>query len=74
MAYVAIQPAKMAAANRYCNLIRNKPKRTYAFAYLQWLQNGAEGLEPQRPQGLSCMGAQAVRMSLGEFNLWEGSS
>lgn len=70
---VFIQPEKLAAANRYANLIRNKAKRTYAFAYIGWLRNGAEGLEPERGT-LSVMGAQAVRMQIAAMKLWEGAS
>ena len=69
--YVNIPAQKLAIAHRYANLIRNKPKRVYAFAYISWLRNGAEGREPERPQGLSFMGAQAVRSSIGEMKLWE---
>ena len=65
-----IDPAKLAAVNRYANLIRNAAKRRYAFDYIAWLRNGAVGLEPQKPQGLSFMGAQAVRHQVAEFNLW----
>ena len=55
-----------AAANRYVNLLRNKPKRVYGFAYLAWLRNHAVGHEPEHP-GLSVMGAQAVRIRLHEI-------
>ena len=57
---------ELAAANRYLNLLRNKPKRAYGFAYLAWLKNHAVGHEPEHP-GLSVMGAQAVRMNLREI-------
>lgn len=70
--FVNIDKSKLAAANRYANLIRNKPKRDYAFAYLSWMRNGAEGNEPDKPKGLSFMGAQAVRMQIEDFKLWEG--
>jgi hypothetical protein len=47
MAHVAINAEKLGAANKYVNLIRNKGKRRYAQAYIDWLHNGAEGIEPQ---------------------------
>ena len=64
---------KLAAANRYMNLIRNKAKRDYGFAYIAWLKNGAVGHSPERPPGLSYMGAQAVRIQLDGMNLWTGA-
>lgn len=66
----AIPAHKLAAANRYLNMIRNKAKRQYGFAYLNWLKGGAVGHEPEHP-GLSVMGAQAVRMQLDAMKLWE---
>lgn len=57
---------ELAAANRYLNLLRNKPKRAYGFAYLAWLKNGAVGYEPDHP-GLGAMGAQAVRLHLSSI-------
>ena len=53
----------LAEAHRYLNLIRNKPKRVYGFAYLAWIRNGCVGYEPERGP-LSYMGAQAVRIQL----------
>jgi hypothetical protein len=73
MATVHVQPEKLAAAHRYGNLIRNKPKRDYAFAYIAWLRNGAEGLEPEKPRNLSYMAAQAVRMAIDTMKLWDGA-
>lgn len=61
------QPAELSAAYRYLNLLRNKPKRVYGFAYLAWLRNHAIGQEPESPVGLSVMGAQAVRHNLAEI-------
>lgn len=69
--FVNIQQDKLKAAYRYGNLIRNKAKRDYAFAYIAWLRNGAEGLEPERGK-LSYMAAQAVRMEIDAMKLWEG--
>ena len=63
---VLAMTAQNAAANRYLNLIRNKAKRDYGFAYLSWLKNGAVGHEPERGK-LSCMAAQAVRNNLHEI-------
>ncbi len=67
----AIPAHKLAAANRYVNMIRNKNKRDYGFAYLAWLKGGAVGNEPERPAGLSVMGAQAVMIQLNAMKLWE---
>ena len=53
-------------ANKYLNLIKNKAKRKYGFAYLDYLKNGCYGNEPEHP-GIGGMGAQAVRMSLLEI-------
>jgi len=60
-----------AEINRYVNLIHNRAKRTYALAYVRWLRCGAMGQEPQG-DGLSYMGAQAVRLAIREFNPWDG--
>jgi hypothetical protein len=57
---------KRGEANRYLNLIRNKAKREYGWAYLAWLRNGAVGIAPDHP-GLGAMAAQAVRLSLHEI-------
>ena len=72
MATVFVHPDKLASAHKYGNAIRNKAKREYFWAYLHWLRNGAEGLEPER-HNLSVMGAQAVRMHLHGLKLWEGT-
>lgn len=69
---VFIDPEKLGQAYKYANLIRNKVKREYANAYIAWLRNGAEGLEPERGK-LSVMGAQAVRMNVDAMKLWEGT-
>ena len=58
------------ACYRYLNLLRNAPKRRYGFTYVAWLRNGAVGVEPERPKGLSFMGAQAVRLAVADFKLW----
>ena len=58
---------KREQAYRYLNLIRNADKRRYGFAYLAWLRNHAVGVEPEEPARLSYMGAQAVRLKLGEI-------
>jgi len=49
MTHVHIQPEKLAAANRWANLLP-VPERKYAFAHLGWLRGGAEGQEPERGQ------------------------
>ncbi len=67
----AIPPHKLAAANRFVNMIRNAKKRAYGFAYLTWLKGGAIGDSPDPPAGLSVMAAQAVRMELDAMGLWE---
>ena len=71
MGFVNIQAEKLAEANKYANLIRNSRKRQYAFAYIQWLRNGAVGIDPTY-DGLSYMAAQAVRLHIDFMNLWEG--
>ena len=58
--------ARLRAAYRYLNLIKNTAKRRYGFTYLAWLGNGAAGYEPDRGR-LSVMGAQAVRLQLDEL-------
>lgn len=68
MAHVAIDATKLGEANKYANLIRNTEKRRYAQAYIAWLRNGAEGLEPQWK--CSYMAAQAVRMHIDAMQLW----
>ena len=70
MPFVAIPQERLRAVQRYGNAIRNKAKRDYFWRYLAYLQNGAEGLSPERGT-LSYMGAQAVRMALDDFHLWE---
>ena len=71
MAHVAIDKEKLGQAYKYANLIRNKAKREYATAYINWLRGGAEGLEPERGK-LGVMAAQAVRMNIDAIKLWEG--
>lgn len=70
MATAMIERTKLEAAYKYGNLIRNKAKRDYAFAYIAWLKNGAVGYEPERGR-LSYMAAQAVRMTIDGMKLWE---
>lgn len=70
MAHVNIQAEKLGQAWKYANLIRNKTKRHYANAYINWLRNGAEGFAPERGT-LSFMAAQAVRMRLESMKFWE---
>jgi hypothetical protein len=65
-----ISPEKLARACRYLNMVRNKAKREYGFAYLGWLKGGAVGAAPDKPPALSCMAAQAVRLELDSMELW----
>ena len=69
MATVFTNPEKWGQANKYANLIRNTEKRRYAQAYIAWMRNGAEGVEPQWK--CSYMAAQAVRMEIASMKLWE---
>ena len=55
-----------AIAQAYVRGIRNPAKHAYAVAYLRYLVQGGE--EPERPAGLSYMGAQAVRLALQDYN------
>jgi len=66
----ACHPERIKLAYRYLNLIRNAAKRRYGFAYLAWLNGGAVGDEPERG-ALSYMAAQAVRIELATYKLWE---
>jgi hypothetical protein len=70
MATAHTEKTKLAQAYRYANLIKNKAKRDYANAWIVYLRNGAEGLEPERGK-LSYMAAQAVRLEINAMNLWE---
>ena len=55
----------MNTAESYIRRIRNVSKRAYAEAYLRWLRAGRpEHQEPLRPNNLSYMAAQAVRLEL----------
>ena len=55
----------MNSAELYIKRIHNISKREYARAYLQWLRAGRpEHREPLRPNNLSYMAAQAVRLEL----------
>jgi hypothetical protein len=47
----------------YVARIRNQPKQSYAREYLAW-KRGYRLTEPERPDSLSYMGAQAVRLQL----------
>jgi hypothetical protein len=70
MAHVHIDKTKLGEAFKYANLIRNAAKRRYANEYIAWLQNGAEGLEPEHNK-ISYMAAQAVRMTIADMKLWD---
>ena len=70
MAYVAINAQKLGEANRYANLIRKSSKRRYAQAYIAWLRNGAEGMEPTWT--CSAIDRAQVMLAIGAMKLWEG--
>ena len=57
----------MTPAQAYVRKIRNASKRAYAETCLQWFVGGERGDVPERPAGLSVMGAQAARMRLREI-------
>lgn len=69
--YLMITPAKIADCALYVLRIRNKLKREYAKAYLKAIADGRLTDEcympPERPTGLSYMGAQAVEMNIAEL-------
>ena len=54
-------------AETYIRKIRNPGKREYAREYWRWMNRLGYGKEPQRPAGLSVMGAQAVRHELRDI-------
>jgi len=49
---------------KYVRAIRNKAKRAYADKYLTWYLAGEHGEPPERPEDLSVMGAQSVRLHI----------
>lgn len=49
---------------KYIRTIRNPAKKAYAQAYAKWKDSGEQGAEPEHGS-LSVMGAQAVRLHLG---------
>jgi hypothetical protein len=53
---------RLELAQAFIHRIRNIHKRDYALDYLRWWTEG--GREPERPDGLGYMGAQAVRMQI----------
>lgn len=56
------------AVRRYIASIRSLAKKNYAARYADWIVCGSSGEEPPR-DGLSYMGAQAVRVQLHELGL-----
>lgn len=50
--------------DRYVKAIRNPSKRLYAERYLAWMRGPRSCAEPLRPEWLSYMAAQAVRIEL----------
>ena len=55
-------------ARKYLGKIRNALKRSYGRCYLRWIEEGRqEGKEPPKPENLSLMATQAVRMRLEEL-------
>ena len=57
-------------ARRYISAIRNAAKQEYAHAYAAWMDGDRTGPEPDRPEGLSFMGGQAVRLNLYEYDYY----
>ena len=51
---------------KYVKAIKNPAKKEYAQAYAKWKQGGEQGKEPEHGS-LSYMGAQAVRLHLGNI-------
>jgi hypothetical protein len=54
------------AIERYIRSLRNKHKRDYALAYVEFLREGETG-EPPISAPLSYMAAQGVRLTLTEL-------
>ena len=59
-------PRRNPALTRYARSCRNRVKRQYAEDYADYLDGFTEQ-EPSRPETLSYMGAQAVRLSLADI-------
>jgi hypothetical protein len=57
---------KRALVDAYINRIKNRAKRSYAIAFWAWRLDGERGDDPSR-NGLSGMGAQAVRLAIKEI-------
>jgi hypothetical protein len=55
----------VAKAQQYVKSTRNASKKKYAEQYLQWKLG--RGPEPERPNDLSVMAAQAVEMTLNSI-------
>lgn len=55
------------AAAKYEASLRSALKRAYAAEYGKWLRSGQHGPEPRRPDALSYMAAQAVRLNLHDL-------
>ncbi len=55
-------------AKNYINAIRHAGKKEYALAYAAWMDGDRKGPEPERPESLSFMGGQAVRLNLYEYD------
>jgi hypothetical protein len=52
----------------YIRRIRNPAKKAYATAMMQWILNPSMDNEPERPDNLSFMAGQAVRIELYRLN------
>ena len=51
----------------YIRRIKNPVKKAYATAVLRWMQNPGMNNEPEFPDNLSYMAAQAVRHQLSAY-------
>ena len=60
--------SQLKMATKYIYRIRNNNKRGYAIAWHDWFVSGINaGVEPERPDELSNMAAQAVQMNIREI-------
>lgn len=51
----------------YVNKIRNPNKKAFAEQYLNWIEEGRQGVPPSRPKNLSVMGEQSVRFGIDKI-------
>ena len=71
MGYVNIAPEKLASAYKFANAFHSDTFRAYANAYISWLRNGSEGLEPKRGRALW---KAEIRAKIDAMQLWEGAT